>query len=148
MASLKYSVIKDRVQYDTYCKTLEALLENSAADTEEVELLTLLIEHYDATHQSIVEMDPIQLLKSFMQDQGLKAKDLVEFLGISKGYVSEILNYKKGLSKEVIRKLSGRFNVSQEAFNRPYKLRVPESRHFKNASIMNAPKYPRQSILT
>jgi len=148
MTTLKYSVIKDGAQYEAYCKALEVLLSRDPTNTEEVELLTLLIEHYDATHESFAEMDPVQLIKSFMRDHGLKAKDLVEFLGISKGYVSDILNYKKGLSKEVIRKLSGRFNVSQEAFNRPYKLRVPENRHFKNASVMNAPKVLRPSILT
>ena len=126
MASLKYTVIKDKVQYDTYCKALETLLEHDEVDADEVELLTVLIEHYDATHRYLAEKDPIELLKSFMHDHGLKAKDLVEILGISKGYVSEILNYKKGLSKDVIRKLSARFNVSQEAFNRPYTLRVTE----------------------
>ena len=52
----------------------------------------------------------------------MKPQDLTTILGISKGYVSDILNYKKGLSKEVIRKLAEYFKVKQEAFNRPYKL--------------------------
>ena len=59
-----------------------------------------------------------------MNDHQLKAKDLVDILGISKGYVSDILHYKKGLSKEVIRKLASYFKVSQDAFNRPYALVV------------------------
>lgn len=141
MSTLEHSIIKDKTQYDAYCKALEELLDNDSVNTEEVELLTLLIEHYDAANYSFAEMDPtIELLKSFMRDHGLKPKNLVGYLGISKGYVSDILNYKKGLSKEVIRKLASRFHVSQEAFNRPYKLHVPENRHFKNASVMNAPK--------
>lgn len=37
--------------------------------------------------------------------------------------MSDILNYKKGLSKEVIRKLATHFKVRQEAFDRPYKLK-------------------------
>ncbi len=140
MATLKYSVIKDKAQYDVYCKALETFLDKDPANTEEVELLTLLIEHYDTANNSFVEMDPIELLKSFMKDHGLKSKDLVGYLGISKGYVSDMLNYKKGLSKEVIRKLASRFHVSQEAFNRPYKLHVPENKHFKNANVMNVPR--------
>ena len=64
----------------------------------------------------------------------MKAKDLVDLLGISKGYVSDILNYKKGFSKGVIRKLSGHFKVTQEAFNRPYKLVTPETDHLRRAS--------------
>jgi len=34
-----------------------------------------------------------------MADHQLKAKDLAELLGISKGFMSEILSYKKGFSK-------------------------------------------------
>jgi len=140
MATMKYTIIKDDIQYDAYCKALEVLLDKAPTNTEEVELLTLLITHYDRENNSFTEMDPVELLKSLMKDHGLKAKDLVSYLGISKGYVSDILHYKKGLSKDVIRKLSDRFKISQEAFNRPYKLHVPENRHFKNASVMNAPK--------
>jgi len=55
-----------------------------------------------------------------MTEHNLKAKDLVDILGLSKGTVSKILNSNKGLSKDVIRKLSDYFKVSQEAFNRPY----------------------------
>jgi HTH-type transcriptional regulator/antitoxin HigA len=70
----------------------------------------------------------------------MKSKDLVDLLGISKGYVSEILNYKKGLSKEIIRKLANRFKMSQEAFNRPYKLKVAVNNRFRHASVKNTKK--------
>lgn len=53
-----------------------------------------------------------------MKDHNMKSKDLVKLLGISKGYVSDILNYKKGLSKTVILKLAEYFRVNQKAFNR------------------------------
>jgi transcriptional regulator with XRE-family HTH domain len=59
-----------------------------------------------------------------MESHQLKAKDLVDMLGVSKSYVSEILNYTKGFSKVVIRKLAIYFKVSQEAFNRPYVLKA------------------------
>ena len=125
MATLKYTVIKNKTQYNQYCKKLEQLLDSrsrSKSVHDEVDLLTVLIEKWDDDHNTFNELDPIQLLRSFMSDHGMKAKDLVELLQVSKGYVSDILHYKKGLSKEVIRKLSERFKMSQEAFNRPYKL--------------------------
>jgi HTH-type transcriptional regulator/antitoxin HigA len=75
-----------------------------------------------------------------MTDHHMKAKDLADLLGMSKGYVSDILHYKKGLSKEVIRKLAERFKVSQEAFNRPYKLKSAVNTHLRNASVMNTTK--------
>jgi HTH-type transcriptional regulator/antitoxin HigA len=99
-----------------------------------------LIEKWDADHNTFDEVDPIRLLHSLMDDHKMKAKDLVDMLDISKGYVSDILNYKKGLSKDVIRKLAEKFKVSQEAFNRPYKLVVPGNSHLRNASIMNTKK--------
>ncbi|MEO1098977.1 MAG: helix-turn-helix domain-containing protein, partial [Bacteroidota bacterium] len=57
-----------------------------------------------------------------MDDNNLKQKDLAELLHVSKGHLSDILNYKKGLSKNIIRILSDRFKVRQSAFNKPYKL--------------------------
>ena len=51
-----------------------------------------------------------------------------------------MLNYQKGLSKETIRKLADYFKVSQELFNRPYKLNNDVNRHFRNASLMNTKK--------
>jgi HTH-type transcriptional regulator/antitoxin HigA len=75
-----------------------------------------------------------------MRNHNLKAKDLVSILGVSKGLVSDILNYKKGLSKDIIRILSLYFKVSQEAFNRPYKLKNPINSHLRNASVMNTLK--------
>lgn len=107
---------------------------------DEIALLTLLIEKWDTEHNTFDELDPVQLLHSLMDEHNMKAKDLVELLDISKGYVSDILNHKKGLSKEVIRKLADRFKISQEAFNRPYKLVVPENSHLRNASVMNTTK--------
>lgn len=143
MAALKYTVIKSKTQYKEYSNILEDLVFSGSKDKntrEEIALLSLLIEKWDADHNSFDEVDPVQLLYSLMTDHGLKAKDLVELLDVSKGYVSDILNYKKGLSKDIIRKLSEHFKVSQEAFNRPYKLIVPENSHLRNASVMNTKK--------
>ena len=143
MATLKYKVITSKSQYKEYSNVLEELLFSGSKDRntkEEIALLTLLIEKWDADHNSFDELDPIELLHSLMADHNMKAKDLVKLLDISKGYVSSILNYKKGLSKEVIRNLADHFKISQEAFNRPYKLVVPENSHLRNASVMNTKK--------
>ena len=140
---MKYTVIKSEAQYNEYCKVLEEFLAvtNSAeVATDEIDLLTLLIEKWDSEHSSFTEVNPIELLHSLMHDHKLKAKDLVGILGVSKGLVSDILNYKKGLSKDIIRILSGYFKVSQEAFNRPYKLINPVNSHMRNSSVMNTRK--------
>jgi HTH-type transcriptional regulator/antitoxin HigA len=121
---IKYTVIKNKDQYTEYCDQLEKLLSENHNEQvqDEIDLLTLLIEKYDEDNNTFQETDPITMLRSFMEDHHMKPQDLTTILGISKGYVSDILNYKKGLSKEVIRKLAEYFKVRQEAFNRPYKL--------------------------
>jgi len=143
MKSLKYKVITSEKQYTKYCKELEHLVFQKIKSREikdEIALLTLLIEKWDEEHNTFKDVDPIRLLRSLMADHNMKAKDLVELLGVSKGYVSDILHYKKGLSKEVIRKLATKFKISQEAFNRPYKLASPIKVHLKNAGVMNTEK--------
>ena len=126
MTALKYTVIKSKKQYKDYSNKLEELVfcdTKTKAAKDEIELLTLLIEKWDSMHSNFNDVDPVALLRSFMEEQQMKAADLVELLGVSKGYVSEILNYKKGMSKEVIRKLAEHFKVSHEAFNRIYELK-------------------------
>jgi HTH-type transcriptional regulator/antitoxin HigA len=143
MEALRYKIIKSEKQYSDYCTTLETLVngDDQGENTQdEIELLTYLIEKWDADHTFFQDVDPIELLLALMSEKSLKAKDLTHILGVSKSLVSDILHYKKGLSKEIIRTISGYFNVSQEAFNRPYKLKVPENSHLKNASVMNTRK--------
>jgi HTH-type transcriptional regulator/antitoxin HigA len=142
METLKYKVIKNRSQYNQYCKDLEILLgkNSNKAIQEEIELLTLLIEKWDREHNSFEEVDPIRLLYSLMEERKMKPKDLVALLEMSKGYVSEILHYKKGLSKDVIRKMAEHFKVSQAAFNRPYKLKDKKNVRMKETRVMDKKK--------
>ena len=123
MKTLKYTLIKTKTQYFEYCDILEDwVFKEDHTNEDEIELLELLIEKWDRDHNNFNEPDPVELLKSLMADHGLKPKDLVEILGLSKGTISKILNYQKGFSKETIRKLSAHFKLYQEAFNRPYPL--------------------------
>ena len=141
METLKYTVIKDQKQYNNYCNILEKLIFQEGDKYEdEIDLLRLLIEKWDSENNSLDDLNPVELIKALMAENDLKAKDLAEILGLSKGTVSKILNYHKGLSKESIRKLSAYFNITQSAFNRPYKLIHEINRQFRNASLMNTEK--------
>jgi len=124
MTDLKYRVIKSEEQYYEYCDLLEDLVfsEAAAERQDEIDLLTLLIESWDDEHRMAPEMDPVQLIKSLMDDHGLKQADLVEIAGVGKSTISEILNYKKRMSKTVIRNLANHFKIQQEALNKPYRL--------------------------
>ncbi|HLA51898.1 MAG TPA: hypothetical protein VK618_01260 [Flavitalea sp.] len=143
METLQYKIIKTDAQYNRYCDVLEALVDSgkkTKAVQDEIELLTLLIEKYDSEHNTFDDADPIELLKTLMKEHKMKAVNLSNLLDVSEGLVSDILNYKKGLSKETIRILSEKFKLNQEAFNRPYELLVPASPKFKNARMLKTRK--------
>lgn len=144
--ALKYSIIKTEDQYYEYCNIHEKLVfEEDDSNEDEIELLTLLIEKYDDEHYQTPLLDPIEILKSLMTDHQLKAKDLTKILSLSKGTVSKILNYQTGLSKETIRRLSTYFKLNQEAFNRPYKLKILTDKKITNAAYMNTKKKIKES---
>lgn len=143
METLKYKIIKTVTQYNQYCEMLENLLNDhplGKVEADEVDLLTLLIQKWDEENSTFKEIDPIRLLRSLMAEHKMNAQDLVVLLKRSKGYISEILNYKKGLSKEVIRTLAENFKISQEAFNKEYKLKVTANSHLRDSGIMNTKK--------
>ncbi|CAM4344857.1 HTH-type transcriptional regulator / antitoxin HigA [Pedobacter westerhofensis] len=136
MEKLKYTLIKNQKQYFDYCNALESLVDvkdKTVAIDDEIDLLSLLIEKYDEEHNNFDALDPISLLRSLMTDHHLTATALADMLQVSKGYVSDILNYKKGLSKDMIRKLAEYFKLRQDAFNRPYPLN-----NVMKQSLMNA----------
>jgi HTH-type transcriptional regulator / antitoxin HigA len=127
---LKYSVIKTKAQYKAYTKVLQELDEMETTNDEqekEIELLALLIEKWDEEHNSFYDVDPITLLKSLMEERGIRPIDVTQ-PGLSKSLLSEILNYKKSMSKEVIRMLAEFFKLSQESLNRPYQLKISRNK--------------------
>lgn len=143
MEALKYKIISSDNQYNKYCKILEELVLSSKktkAVKDEIALLTLLIEKYDEQQNIFTLSDPVQLLKALMKDHKMKSVNLAKLLNVSEGLVSDILHYKKGLSKDSIRILAERFKVNQQAFNRPYELSVPVTGKKRKARIFNKRK--------
>ena len=120
---LKYRMIDSDTQYKSYCDTLEKLVFSAnitPAVQDEINLLTLLIETYDKQNSTFRNLDPVQLLKSLLAEHRMKAADLARKLQVSEGLVSDILKYKKGMSKKTIRGIAELFKMQQEAFNKPY----------------------------
>ena len=79
-----------------------------------LDVLGIVIEHYEADHYDLENVSGVQALKYLMQEHGLHQNDLFE-IG-SQGVVSEILNGKRQLNVQQIQKLSERFKVSPEVF--------------------------------
>lgn len=73
---------------------------------DRMDVLITLIEAYEVKHFPIPEPDdPVEVLEYYMESRSISRSDLVPFLG-SKERVSEVLNRKRGLSLEMIRRLN------------------------------------------
>lgn len=63
--------------------------------------------------------DPIEAIKFRMEQMGMKQKDLAEVIGF-KSRVSEILNKKRKLTLDTIRKLNAALNIPTEVLIQDY----------------------------
>jgi HTH-type transcriptional regulator/antitoxin HigA len=79
-----------------------------------MDVIAVLVEAYEDEHIPEPLGDPISVLKFFMEEYGIRQKDLSE-LG-SQGVVSEILNGKRDLNLRQVKALSNRFNVPVSVF--------------------------------
>jgi len=79
-----------------------------------LETVGLLVAEYEKQHIPVTEKSGIDVLKFLINEHGLKQSDLKE-IG-SQGVVSEILNGKRSLNINQIKKLAERFNVNPEVF--------------------------------
>ena len=99
--------IRNEADYQAALKEIEKLMESQPGTPEgdRMDVLVTLVEAYEARHFAISEPDdPVQVLEYYMESRGLSRTDLIAYLG-SKERVSEILNRKRGLSLEMIRRL-------------------------------------------
>src|SRR5258708_18852665 len=85
------------------------------AEQRMAEMLTLLIEDFGESAYALEPASPVEILRELMDANNLRQKDLVDVFG-TPSIVSEVLNGKRGLTIEHIKKLSGRFHVSAEVF--------------------------------
>jgi len=105
-------------QHEEYLAVLDKLAnkENPTRDEEKYAgVLMTLIEAYEEEHHSIPDAGPVEILRTLMDANGLRQKDLVPIFA-SESIVSEVLRKKRALNKTHIQKLSKRFHVSPAVF--------------------------------
>lgn len=81
---------------------------------DELDVLTTLVEAYEAKHDAICPPDPVEAIRFRMDQLGLTRKDLEHMLG-GRGRVSEILSKKRSLSLEMIRRLHRKLHIPLES---------------------------------
>jgi HTH-type transcriptional regulator/antitoxin HigA len=115
--------IKSKADYQTALKRLEVIFDAAVGtqESDEADLLGLMIDDYEKKNYPIESPDPIEAIKIRMEEMQLKQNDLVNEIG-GKSRVSEILNRKRKLTVDMIRKLTTRLNLSPGLLINDYKL--------------------------
>lgn len=115
--------IKTETDYKLALKRLETIFsaEIGTTESDEADVLGLLIDEYEKKQFPIEAPDPIEAIKIRMEEMHLKQNDLINELG-GKNRVSEILNRKRKLTVEMIRNLTIRLNLSPELLINDYQL--------------------------
>jgi HTH-type transcriptional regulator/antitoxin HigA len=105
-------------QHEEYLLVLNKLASKANPTREEEKyagVLMTLIEAYEEEHHPIPDGSPVEVLRSLMNENDLRQKDLVPIFG-AESIVSEVLHKKRTLNKTHIEKLSKRFRVSPAVF--------------------------------
>jgi HTH-type transcriptional regulator/antitoxin HigA len=115
--------IRNEEDYETMLEEIEALwdAESGTPEADRLDILVMLVEAYEAVHYPIPDPDPVELILHVMDARGLTRRDLEQYLG-SRARVSEILNRRRPLSLEMIRKLQAGLGLPADVLVQPYKL--------------------------
>jgi HTH-type transcriptional regulator/antitoxin HigA len=114
-------IIKTEKDYKLALTRLEEIFDarKGTKHGDELELLSLLIDNYEKEKYAISLPDPIEAIKFRMEQLGYKQKDLAEVIGL-KSRVSEILNRKRKLTLEMIRRLHDILGIPTEVLIKEY----------------------------
>lgn len=115
--------LKTEADYRAALKRLEEIFDAlpGTPESDELDILGLLVDDYENKHYPIETPDPIEAIKIRMEEMHLKQVDLIQEIG-GKSRVSEVLNRKRRLNLEMIRKLTTRLNLSAGLLIRDYQL--------------------------
>lgn len=119
LAETKPEVIHDEAQNGRFVARLEELTSKQVvtpAEEKLIELLTVLIENFETQRYPVQGSGPLDVIRHLMEENHLRQKELVDVFG-TESIVSDVLNGKRDLAKDHIRKLSERFGVSPALFS-------------------------------
>jgi HTH-type transcriptional regulator/antitoxin HigA len=87
-------------------------------DGDRLDVLVTLIDAYEAKHHALEAPDPVEAIKFRMEQQGLTRRDLESIIG-TRTRIAEVLNRRRGLSIDMIRRLHERLGIPAEVLIRP-----------------------------
>jgi HTH-type transcriptional regulator/antitoxin HigA len=122
---MRIKPIKTEKDYQSVLKQIDKLYDAkpNTQQSDQLEVLVTLVEAYEEEHYKVDFPDPVSAIEYWMESRGLKREDLQPYLG-SRARISEVLNRKRNLSLEMMRKLHEGLNIPAEVL-----LRRPHRRH-------------------
>ena len=119
--NMEIAPIRNEKDYQKALKRIEAIFDakKETKEGDELEILSILIDNYENEHFPIGMPDPIEAIKFRMEQMGMKQKDLAEIIGFT-SRVSEIMNKKRKLTLEMIRKLNVTLHIPTEVLIQDY----------------------------
>lgn len=118
---MKLRPIKNENDYNQALERLEVIFDAKPGTKEgdELEILGILIDNYENECFPIDLPDPIEAIKFRMEQLNYSQNDLAEIIGL-KSRASEILNKKRKLSLDMIRKLTEKMHIPTEVLIQAY----------------------------
>jgi HTH-type transcriptional regulator/antitoxin HigA len=112
--------IRTRADYKAALAEIEALwgARSGTPRGDRLDVLATLIDAYEAEHHPIDPPDPIDAIRFRMEQQGLTRRDLEEIIG-TRTRIAEVLNRKRPLSIDMIRRLHEPLGIPAEVLIRP-----------------------------
>ena len=119
MTQVRVAPIRTEKDYETALAEIEDLMDAKAGtpDGDRLDVLVTLVQAYERGRWTIDPPDPIEAIKLRLEERGLSRRHLQKMLG-SSGRVSEILNRKRPLSVEMMRRLHAELDIPAESFLR------------------------------
>jgi HTH-type transcriptional regulator / antitoxin HigA len=118
---MQLKILKTKKDYGNALARFEEIFQarTGTNESEEADVLALLIKEYEDKHYIIHAPDPLEAIKYRMQQQGLTNSDLAHILGF-KSRVTDLFNKHRKLNLSMVRKLHNKLNISLETLIREY----------------------------
>jgi HTH-type transcriptional regulator/antitoxin HigA len=115
MLNLKdFRTLRSEEEYKAALAEVRPYFENEPDEGSDAaahfDALVLLIEQYEAKHYPIAAATPIEVIKSVMAANNYTRADLIAVIG-SKARAADLLNGKREINLDQIRKLSREWNI-------------------------------------
>src|SRR5579862_4203892 len=108
--------VKTQRNYRRVLKEIEGLMmaKHNTAEGDRLDVLVTLVEAWERRHYPLDLPDPVEAIKYHMEQNGLQPRDLIPFIG-SRNRVHEVLNRRRPLTLEMIRRLHAGLGIPAES---------------------------------